>query len=249
MKENTSYSTQKFITETKVVKHIAETHVESVNEETTIRGIKPTTKQNIIFTRPPVVDISGHNNDDIYVESDADLLDTIDLNLTYCNKPEICETYLSPDKDIMDRTSDTFITKPAIPSIFITENSNTEECSTNSDIGPKQNDKHKANNFDADNNIRSLTLEIEGNFKTNPTVQNSSVWGNNSNRRLIRQSTIEGIKDYFDTLDRLERNSVSFIPKNRRLSLPLSETIIRKSDETKKDYKTKVSKEKNIEFV
>ena len=240
--ENKSYSIQKLITETTVVRHTSETHVESSNEENTIGELKQKTKQNIIFSRPPVVDISSHNNDDICVESDADLLDTIDLNLSYSDKLEICKTYEQPDRHITDSTSDTFISKSAIPNIFVRENSNAEECSTTSDLGPKQNDKLMVNNFDAENNIRSLTLEIEGNFKTNPTIQNSSVWGNNSHRRLIRQSTIEGIKDYFDTLDRLERNSVSFIAKNRRSSLPLSATIITKSDYMKKDYKTKVRK-------
>ena len=107
----------------------------------------------------------------------------------------------------------------------------------------KQKDKSMESNCDLQTNFRSLTLEIERNFKTNPTQQNSSVWGNISNRRLVRQSTIEGIKDYFDTLDRLERNSVSFIAKNRRLSLPLCSNFMAKCDDANKQYNTKVMKE------
>ena len=243
MRDSKSDSITDFITESTVVKGTAETRVESSHDEANVEGIKPQTEHNNIFTQPPVLDISGQNNDDIYMESNAVLLDTIDLNVTYSNQLEIYEVYEDTDNDIRDRTSDTSISKSEIPNIFVTEYSNVEESSTTSDYGPKQNDKTMVKNFDTEKNFRSLTLEIEGNFKTNPTVQHSSVWDNSSNRRLIRRSTIEGIKDYFDTLDRLERNSVSFISKNRRSSLPLSATIITKSDDVQKEYSVKVMKE------
>ena len=91
--------------------------------------------------------------------------------------------------------------------------------------------QNEENDLDIQNEYRSLTLELESNLKINSVIPNGSVWDNtNGRKRLIRQSTVEGMKNYFDTLDRLEHNSISFVAKNRRYSLPLQPSISSKND-------------------
>ena len=72
---------------------------------------------------------------------------------------------------------------------------------------------------------RSLTLALERKLKTNTDLSKTSSFARQGfKRQLIRQSTVEGIKDYFKTIEKLERNSMSFVAKTRRASLPLPST-------------------------
>ena len=71
---------------------------------------------------------------------------------------------------------------------------------------------------------RSLTLALERKLKTNTDLSKTSSSRKGLKRQLIRQSTVEGIKDYFKTIEKLERNSMSFVAKTRRASLPLPST-------------------------
>ena len=72
---------------------------------------------------------------------------------------------------------------------------------------------------------RSLTLALERKLKTNTDLSKTSSSARQGfKRQLIRQSTVEGIKDYFKTIEKLERNSMSFVAKTRRASLPLPST-------------------------
>ena len=71
---------------------------------------------------------------------------------------------------------------------------------------------------------RSLTLALERKLKTNTDLSKTSSSRQGFKRQLIRQSTVEGIKDYFKTIEKLERNSMSFVAKTRRASLPLPST-------------------------
>ena len=72
---------------------------------------------------------------------------------------------------------------------------------------------------------RSLTLALERKLKTNTDLLKTSCSSRQGfKRQLIRQSTVEGIKDYFKTIEKLERNSISFVAKTRRASLPLPST-------------------------
>ena len=72
---------------------------------------------------------------------------------------------------------------------------------------------------------RSLTLALERKLKTNTDLLKTSCSSRQGfKRQLIRQSTVEGIKDYFKTIEKLERNSMSFVAKTRRASLPLPST-------------------------
>ena len=78
--------------------------------------------------------------------------------------------------------------------------------------------------------IGSLTLALERKLKTDTDLSKTSSSPSSSSsrqgfkRQLIRQSTVEGIKDYFKTIEKLERNSMSFVAKTRRASLPLPST-------------------------
>ena len=77
---------------------------------------------------------------------------------------------------------------------------NFDEVSSASDVI----ERNKSNNFDMKNDCRSLTLELEKNLKTNPVIPTTSVWGKtNGRKRLIRQSTVEGIKDYYVLTNRI----------------------------------------------
>ena len=72
---------------------------------------------------------------------------------------------------------------------------------------------------------RSLTLALERKLTTNTDLSKTSSSSRlGFKRQLIRQSTVEGIKDYFKTIEKLERNSMSFVAKTRRASLPLPST-------------------------
>ena len=72
---------------------------------------------------------------------------------------------------------------------------------------------------------RSLTLALERKLKTNTDLSKTSSSARQGfKRQLIRQSTVEGIKDYFKTIEKLERNSMSLVAKTRRASLPLPST-------------------------
>ena len=73
---------------------------------------------------------------------------------------------------------------------------------------------------------RSLTLALERKLTTNTDLSKTSSSSSRQGfkRQLIRQSTVEGIKDYFKTIEKLERNSMSFVAKTRRASLPLPST-------------------------
>ena len=141
-----------------------------------------------------------------------------------CNNDENIRTNTGEDKF----DENIIIESRYIPSAFVTDHLNSDEISCASELI----DRSENNLKHIKNDSRSLTLDLEKNFETNPVQQKPSVWDNaNGRKRLIRQSTVEGIKDYFDTLERLERNSISFITKNRRYSLPLpADTSIRNND-------------------
>ena len=116
--------------------------------------------------------------------------------------------------------------------VFIVEDINYEELSAASELILRS----ETNSMDFRNDSRSLTLDLEKNLKTNPVIPKSSLWDNtNGRRRLIRQSTVEGIKDYFDTINRLEQNSISFVAMNRRCSLPLPTDTSFEKDSLEKD--------------
>ena len=90
---------------------------------------------------------------------------------------------------------------------------------------------------------RSLTLALERKLTTNTDLsKTSSSSRQGSKRQLIRQSTVEGIKDYFKTIEKLERNSMSFVAKTRRASLPLPSTAQNKhNNETQTNSSKTVS--------
>ena len=116
--------------------------------------------------------------------------------------------------------------------VFIVEDINDAELSSASALILRSD----TNSIDLRNDSRSLTLDLEKNLKTNPVIPKSSLWDNtNGRRRLIRQSTVEGIKDYFDTINRLEQNSISFVAMNRRCSLPLPVDTSFQKDSLEKD--------------
>ena len=154
--------------------------------------------------------------------------------ITSCNVTAQPNSSCNNDKNISTNTDedkfdeDIIIESRYIPSAFVTDHLNSDEISCASELIDRSVNNAQPIKIDS----RSLTLDLEKNFKTNPVLQKPSVWDNaNGRKRLIRQSTVEGIKDYFDTLERLERNSISFITKNRRYSLPLpADTSIRNKD-------------------
>ena len=89
---------------------------------------------------------------------------------------------------------------------------------------------------------RSLTLALERKLKTNTDLSKTSSSRQGFKRQLIRQSTVEGIKDYFKTIEKLERNSMSFVAKTRRASLPLPSTAQNKhNNETQTNSSKTVS--------
>ena len=73
-----------------------------------------------------------------------------------------------------------------IPSAFVTDHLNSDEISCASELI----DRSETNVTYIKNDSRSLTLDLEKNFKTNSVLQKPSVWDNaNGRKRLIRQST------------------------------------------------------------
>ena len=134
-------------------------------------------------------------------------------------------------------SKNTIIEDQPISDTFTMDHLNFDEVSSASDVI----ERIESNNIYMKNDSRSLTLELEKNLKTNPVIPTTSVWDKtNGRKRLIRQSTVEGIKDYFDTLDRLEQNSISFVAQNRRFSLPLPPRNTYGSDANKAEPKDKV---------
>ena len=192
----------------------------------------------------------------IYEENDLFLLNTDIGNTKNANELEMDEKFGASDNVDGSKSPDKSCAELPIPGIFIMEDPKVLDLSITSDFTVKHNEMKNGDvaSFERPSSFRSLTLELERNLKISPNVPDSSVWNNSCNRRLIRQTTIDGIKDYFNTLDRLERNSVSFIAKNRRASLPLPPNISRsKNYDTEKETSHKVTinkvKPKLIQFL
>ena len=158
-----------------------------------------------------------------YLDVDVGKIPNDDLDKEYTSFKDVQVT----DKQSANFCQEVFRNSPSTPDIFVTTDLDVDDISATSEpIG-----QNEANSLDIRNYHRSLTLELESNLKTNSVIPNSSVWDNNNGRkRLIRQSTVEGIKNYFDTLDRMEQNSMSFVAKNRRYSLPLPPSISSEND-------------------
>ena len=140
----------------------------------------------------------------------------------------------APTENVIRVSEDLILDGLNISSYYPLEHSTTDSIATLS------------NSEYIDTSHRSLTLSLEKNLKVYPATKTSSIWNKDKNIRVIRQSTVEGIKDYFNTIDRLERNSVSFISQNRRASLPSSSTAQYKKHCEEQESSRKVNNSNTI---
>ena len=216
-----------------------------LNKETTDRNQKPETGGSSISNNPSSLDITEKDilqRSSVFDKTDFSLVDT---------KNEIRAN--SNCVDVFNNLGSTRLPRESwpeklIPNIFVIEDPDPDELNANSYCEYNTKMQTLINNQEIRETFRSLTLELEGNLKISSPRQTSSVWNNGGKKRLIKQSTIEGIKTYFDTIERLERNSISCITKNRRASLPLSSTIQTRIKDLGKDINQKVRNVKNEYF-